>query len=459
MSRAPPAQQYQSAADSVLFVSPYQSTSARQSSTTPQYQLLQLQHSSTTPQRYASAPSSQQPTYPPGIAPPATYGSSLYQSPYQPLPIQENSTRPQRYASAPSSHQPIYPLGSAPQTTYNSNPYQPQHQSPPVQEPSTVTSSFQYSASLQKPSAVPSSFEYSTPLQNPSTVPSNYQNPLQSSLNSAPQPHASSTVYQPVASSYDALADGPPFAVGAPISGVPGLPNIAQPDPQPGSTFQTPQQASHLQATVPIEPQQLAATADQLALVVVQDGEEPQSFSSPKLITSYLRLFPEAENDQGCRIFKYGPKCSSKLLLPLFEHFEFPRYALFPYGFANDFVAERTLNAGICRCQRCTDDRPCGHYVLQHHFQFYLFQNTAQPLISMPPKVAADSTSVVISSRSRYVDQVPSNANLLNPPLVSISSSWQTGICKFSASDLIVLRQLSSRMTPSFIRITRAPLD
>ena len=409
-------------------------------------QPLSVQQSSATPQNYASAPSSQQPIYPLDPAPQATYGTNIYQPQYQPLPVQQNSAPPQRYASAPSSQQAIvYPPGSGLQTTYNSNIYQPQYQSP----------------SPQKPSTVPSSFQYSTPLQNPSTVPSNYQYRLQGSFDSAPQPHASSTTYQPISSNYDALTDGSGFAAPAPTNLLPGVPNTVQPDPQPGPTFQTslPQDAPHFQATGTIEPQKLLATTDRLASVVVQDGEEPQPFSSAKLIASYLSLFPEAENDQGCRVFKYGPRCSSKLLLPLFEHFDFPRYALFPYGFANDFVAEPKFNAGVCRCQRCTEGRPCGHYVLQHHFQFYLFQNTSQALDSMPPKVAADSSSVVISSRSRYVDQELSVASLPNTPSASIGSSWPTGIYKFSASDPTVLRQLNSRMMPSCIRITTVSPD
>ena len=350
---------YQSFTASNVYNPPYQPV--QRSSTTPQQQSLQAQHSSTTPQRYAPAPSSQQPIYPSGSAPPATYDSPVYQPQYQVLPVQQNSTSTQGYSSAPSSH------------TYFSNPYQPQYQS--------------------------------TSLQNTSTVPSDYQYLPQSSYDSAPQPHDSSTAYQPLSSSHNALADGSAYALGFPTSGVLGLPSTVKPDAQHESTFQTnlPQQAPHLQANVPIESQELPATADRLASVVVQDGEEPQTFSSAKLITSYLRLFPEAENDQGCRVFKYGPKCSSKLLLPLFQHFDFPRYALFPYGFANDFVAERTPNAGICRCQRCTEDRPCGHYVLQHHFHFYLFQNTSKALMSEKPRVTADTSTVVISSRSRYI--------------------------------------------------------
>ena len=424
-----PARRYQSSSGSDPYGSPYQPILAQQTSTIPPYQPVQVQHTSTAPQRYASAPSSHQTIYQPGSAPPAIYGSNVYQPQYQPLPAQQNSTKPQRYASAPASHQPTYLVGSAPSATYNAFPYQQQYQA--------------------------------TSAQEPSTVPSNYQYRPQSPHDSAPQPHASSTTYHPQASSYAALPEGLQYGVAAPASVVPILPSTIHQDPQRESDFPTsiPQQEPYLQATVPTEPHQLTSTADRLASLIVQDGEEPQSFSSAHLITSYLRLFPEAENDQGCRVFKYGPKCSSKLLLPLFEHFDFPRYALFPYGFANDFAAERTLNAGICRCQRCAEDRPCGHYVLQHHFRFYLFQNTSQGLISMPPRVATDPSSIVISSRSRYIDQEPSSANVSNTSLASIDSSWQTGICKFSASDPIVSRQPSSRTMPSYIRTTKVPLD
>ncbi|KAL8789822.1 MAG: hypothetical protein Q9195_006657 [Heterodermia aff. obscurata] len=343
---------------------------------------VQGQHSSAAVQRYASAPNLDHPGNPVGSAPQATYDydSNIYQPQYKPLPPLKRSTTTQRYASAPILPQPTYTLGSAPQSTYTTPLYQPQYQSASFTSP-------------QNPATVPSNYRYSTSLQNPSTLPSNYQYTPQSSHELGPQSHASSAINHPLPSSN--------YAVAAPLAPI-GLPSTAQLDSQLDPSFQSTfqQQAPHLQVTVPIESQQPHATADRLASVVVQDGEEPQSFSNAKLITSYLRLFPEAENDQGCRIFKYGPKCSSQLLLPLFEHFDFPRYALFPYGFANDFAAERTTNAGICRCQRCTEDRPCGHYVLQHHFHFYLLQNSSQSAISTPPQVAVDSSSVVISSRS-----------------------------------------------------------
>jgi len=74
----------------------------------------------------------------------------------------------------------------------------------------------------------------------------------------------------------------------------------------------------------------------------VQDDEDPEAFSSAKALGDYLKIFPEAENDQGCRVFRYGPKCPTQLLMPLFEHFDFLRYSMFPYGFAGDFsIADR----------------------------------------------------------------------------------------------------------------------
>ena len=93
-----------------------------------------------------------------------------------------------------------------------------------------------------------------------------------------------------------------------------------------------------------------------LPRVSVQDGEEPKSFETAKALADYLY------NDQSCRVFKYNPKSPTSLLMPLFEHFDFPRFSLFPYGFANDFCVVDHWGAGSCKCQKCVESQLCGHY-------------------------------------------------------------------------------------------------
>ena len=132
----------------------------------------------------------------------------------------------------------------------------------------------------------------------------------------------------------------------------------------------------------------------------VQDGEEPKAFETAKALADYLKIFPEANNDQSCRVFKYGPKSPASLLMPLFEHFDFPRFSLFPYGFANDFCVVDHWGAGSCKCQKCLESQLCGHYVLHKNLHFYGYQNTT-PSSSTSPKITSSQDGMIISTSSR----------------------------------------------------------
>jgi hypothetical protein len=113
-------------------------------------------------------------------------------------------------------------------------------------------------------------------------------------------------------------------------------------------------------------------------------------------------MFPEAENDQGCRLFSYGSKCPTPLLMTLFEHFDFPRYSLFPYGLLNDFVTTNRADTGSCKCQRCAKGEMCGHWALHCNLQFFLQQDIL-PSSTKEPKVDATSDAITISSGDKYV--------------------------------------------------------
>lgn len=141
---------------------------------------------------------------------------------------------------------------------------------------------------------------------------------------------------------------------------------------------------------------------DTVSNVSVQDGEEPQYFTAADALASYLRVFPEADNDQGCRVLKYGPKCPTNLLMPLFEHFDFPRFSLFPYGFANNFSIANHWEAGSCKCQNCMEGRLCGHYVLQKNFHFYMYLNVTSSF-SASPKIMSTRDATIISTGGRQV--------------------------------------------------------
>ena len=150
----------------------------------------------------------------------------------------------------------------------------------------------------------------------------------------------------------------------------------------------------------PTDAFQLISVENALARVSVQDGDAPKSIVSAANLADYLRIFTEAENDQGCRVFQYGPDCSTSLLMPLFEHFDFSRFSLFPYGFANNFSVTDHWGAGSCTCKPCMDGQLCGHYALQKNMHFYGFIDVSSPS-STSPKIASDGMSMTIVTGDR----------------------------------------------------------
>lgn len=178
--------------------------------------------------------------------------------------------------------------------------------------------------------------------------------------------------------------------------------NIAPPDQAEDNLEYEPQETLQ-DSDLTSKPLQSVFSGDELGRILVQDGEEPQSFTSERALIKYLKLVPEAENDQGCRIFKYGPRCSAELLMPLFEHFDFSRFSMFPYGLNKDFsVNDDYWGAGSCKCERCKEGRPCGEYVLHKNFRFYCFE-IFSPSSSTTPRITSSRSAMVIQAGERYV--------------------------------------------------------
>ncbi|KAL9047008.1 MAG: hypothetical protein Q9214_000305 [Letrouitia sp. 1 TL-2023] len=282
---------------------------------------------------------------------------------------------------------------------------------------SRLASQRQQPYSVPTPQAYPPPQQYSVSsvTQQPYSSP---QPPIGSYL--TPQPYPSYQVissdekqdlpypqpYQPV--SYDSTSStlGPAAASGANTFQT-SYPTRAE--DQYGQTsysnaaYQTATQQAAPPQTAPQETAQATSllqptsSGDALARVSVQDGEEPQSFISPKALASYLQMFPEADNDQGCRIFKYGPKCPTNLLMPLFEHFDFSRFSIFPYGFASDYSVADHWGAGSCNCSKCIEGQLCGHYVLHKNLQFYTYLDVT-PSSSISPRITSKEDSMIIST-------------------------------------------------------------
>lgn len=137
-----------------------------------------------------------------------------------------------------------------------------------------------------------------------------------------------------------------------------------------------------------------------LETVIVSDGADSQSFTSAPEMGRYLRLFPEADNDQGCRMIKYGSQCATDLLMELFGHFEFSRYSSFPYGFAGDFSFNDSWGSGSCNCQQCLDGQLCGQFMLHKNLRFLAFQKTT-PSSSTSPSISSATGQMLIDAGGR----------------------------------------------------------
>lgn len=351
------------------------------------------------------------PTYPvvpvPAPAPPAPTQDSEVDNPDRPPessvplgPSYSSVYRPYRAATAslpphslPShSFQPRfasqpYSLPAYPPQSYSVPPpqSQPHHSAPPL---------FAYSSS-QPPIA-----SYITPESQLQPQPQPYP-PYRRATPDELWYNESSAVHE--AHSYPSgiqpqadIFEGPYQPIALPAA--PYQNAVSHEDPRPPTTFQAASyQNLASQATKSSQP---ISSEDLLARVSVQDGEALQSFGSADALANYLTVFPEADNDQGCRAFSYGPNCPTNLLMPLFEHFDFPRFSMFPYGFADDFSIADHWGAGSCKCQSCMDGRLCGHYVLQKNFHFYLYQDVTAAS-SASPKITSTKDATIISTGGR----------------------------------------------------------
>ena len=371
---------------------------------------------------YPDSTSSQKPQ----SLPPTTTASLLSYQPHSLPPHQS------RFASLPSQQQSYTPAAISRQQ--HSLPARPQPQSFPI------------SALPQQPYSTPqaSSWTYTTPQAytpyQPVTTDTQQQLPYPQSYPTLSYESTSSTLgaapTQPLDYSQSAVQQGTdaqyPQTAYPPAS----YPNAAE---LTTSALSTPSSSS-------------------VTRVFLHDGEDPQSFDSAKALADYLKIFPEADNDQGCRVFRYGPKCSTNLLMSLFEHFDFTRYSLFPYGFAGDFSTSDQWGAGSCKCQKCLDGQLCGHYVLQKNLRFYAYQD-----VSSSSSTAASITSskdlMTISSGDRYVNVPPSRYKYVYIPysyIVSFVFIKLSGTFNSFASDHADSRPLFSPSMRSSTRITRA---
>ena len=295
----------------------------------------------------------------------APAGQRRYQSLPTPVPTPRYYPQSQAYQQYPTS---------IPSLTQNYPQYQPpQH---PASAPSLTQSYPQYQ-SLQQPISAP------TPEQSGIT-PQQY-----SSLNSYPPqpqsvPYFDTTAYQQTPADHTLAGDqATPLNLATYGTGIPSSQAQAQP----------------AQASDSYEPKDQQHSGNALARISVYEGEEPHSFTSAKALANYIRLFPEAENDQACRAFKYGSNCSPSLLMPLLEHFDFPRYSLFPYGLANDYWTPDPWKAGLCRCEKCSKSEPCGQYVLFKNFRFYQ-QSEARLSPRKSARVSTNGGTIEVSNGS-----------------------------------------------------------
>jgi hypothetical protein len=100
--------------------------------------------------------------------------------------------------------------------------------------------------------------------------------------------------------------------------------------------------------------------------VTVIDGQDPVKFYTSENFDFYMKQYPEAENDQACRLFKYTPKCSPGLLMTLFSNFDFSRFSMFPFGLIGQQRPSVGLAlTGLCTCEKCRKGQLCGKEAMQ----------------------------------------------------------------------------------------------
>jgi hypothetical protein len=111
--------------------------------------------------------------------------------------------------------------------------------------------------------------------------------------------------------------------------------------------------------------------------IVVHEGDEPRSFADEDELKRYLGQYPEAENDQATRLFQYTPECPPRLLVALFEKFEFSRFSMVPKGAAGEILRTTGLGTGQCKCDKCKTGGFCGYYALEFAISFWQYHGTS----------------------------------------------------------------------------------
>ena len=334
---------------------PVQSSQSFQSSSSPpvQNQSSPSQYPQYQPVAAISPPNTiQYPQYQPiaAISPPSVGQYPAYQPDQLPQSFPSTSSPPVQNPSSQQAYPQYQPAVSSGSFTYGQYPSQP-----PV-NPAAVT--YGYYSSPANPYSPPEGQTISTPSSN-----------LQQSYQTVPQSYALSTGY-------------PPRDLDNQYNDVPIYDDVPAPLPPTHSNI-TPISSSHF-------------SGDALSVVTMLDGEETQILENPSFLSRYLDLFPEAENDQACRVFGYGPNCSTKLMMALFQHYDYPRYSLFPYGLKGDFTLADQFKSGSCMCDKCSKNEPCGHYVIFKNLKFFHHVNSTVPA-STSARVRTDKNSISVS--------------------------------------------------------------
>lgn len=130
--------------------------------------------------------------------------------------------------------------------------------------------------------------------------------------------------------------------------------------------------------------------------VVVYEGSSPRKFTDEDEFRTYLREYPESENDCAARVFRYTPTCPPKLKVALFEKFQYERLQMLPLG---SYYPTPTLNTnpntGKCECETCQDGAFCGFYGLEYGASFWQLESvTIDPNNRLEITGGTDSVSI-----------------------------------------------------------------
>jgi hypothetical protein len=112
--------------------------------------------------------------------------------------------------------------------------------------------------------------------------------------------------------------------------------------------------------------------------ILVFEGGNPKIFKEGEEFRTYLREFPEAENDTASRLFRYTSSCPANLMVALFEKYDFARFSLTPRGMSGDAgILFTTNDTGNCKCHECSAGTPCGHYALECVMSFWQLESSS----------------------------------------------------------------------------------